>query len=270
MSKMIDIDTNYEIISKDFEGQELQFLKKDNRVWITAQTIASGLEIDKKNVFQIFANSKALLEEHSTTMKIMVVDNKRRKVRVFNKTAFIWIAIRSNSPKALPFQQWVLKVIDEIMTKGFYFENEALQNYVKYLVSEQIENRFFTHKKKGQKVLFPLKISKLNHVIEFLPLFFKTHSHRVSRSIKPALHNKLVLQTDFVRAYDKWADNQEYESLISLVQLGRLQSKLLGWDIHPSTVHFTDEGSQSVKNEYGIIFFEKEVSNLLKIKKDVL
>ncbi len=260
------VNTNYEIVVRDFNGKSTEFLKKDNQVWVTAQTIASGLGINKYNVLQIFANSKALLEKHSTNMKIISVDNKRREVRVFNKTAFIWIAVRSNSPIALPFQQWVLNVIDEIMTKGFYFENETLQNYVKYLVSEQIEKRFFIHKKKGRRVLIPLKLSKLNQVLEFLPIFHKTHSYKVSRSRKPELHDKLVLQTDFVRAYDKWALTQGYESLISLTELGRLQSKLLGWNIRPTTVHFTNEGSQSVKNEYAIIFFEKEVSNLLKIK----
>ena len=54
-----------------------------------------------------------------------MMHDQRREVRIFDKTAFIWIAVRSNSPKALPFQEWVLNIINVIMEKGYYIERPA-------------------------------------------------------------------------------------------------------------------------------------------------
>jgi len=95
----------YEIIPQDFEGKSIKFIKKDDKVWLTSRTIAKGLNINRNNINQIFHNNKELLEPYSTDMKIISVDNKRREVRVFDRTGFIGICMRSNSSKAVPFQQ---------------------------------------------------------------------------------------------------------------------------------------------------------------------
>ena len=42
--------TEYEIIPKDFEGRDIEFIKKDNKVWLSTRTIAEGLNINKKHI----------------------------------------------------------------------------------------------------------------------------------------------------------------------------------------------------------------------------
>jgi len=115
---------NYEIITENFNGKDIDFIKKDEKVLITARAIARGLEISKDNVNQIYRNHKNLLERHIGEMKIISPQGTRQITRVFDKTAFIWIAVRSNSPKAIPFQEWTIKVIDDVVNKGLYIERQ--------------------------------------------------------------------------------------------------------------------------------------------------
>ena len=114
----------YEIIPRDFKGEEIEFFKKDGKVWIPSYAIAKGLKIQTKNLWYLFDKNKALLEGHTAILQIKMHD-RRREVRIFDKTGFIWMAVKSNSTKALPFQEWVLNVIDEIVVKGYYIEKPA-------------------------------------------------------------------------------------------------------------------------------------------------
>lgn len=109
-------------IIKHYDSKSIDFIKKEGKMWLTSNTMALGLGINKYNILQIYGNNKELLEPYSTNMKIISVDGKRREVRVFDKIGFIGICIRSNSPKAIPFQKWVLQIIEEIEEKGYYIE----------------------------------------------------------------------------------------------------------------------------------------------------
>ena len=111
-----------EYIQDQFEEKDINFIKKEDTIWIPSSSIADGLEIANRNINQIFQNNKALLKDHSTIMLNMMVGNKRRDVRVFDKTGFIWICVKSRSPKAIPFQKWVLNVIDNVVKKGYHIE----------------------------------------------------------------------------------------------------------------------------------------------------
>ena len=114
----------YAIIPMDFKGEEIEFFKKDGKVWIPSYAIAKGLDIETRSVWKIYNNNKVLLGAHTCITQKMMHD-RRREVRIFDKTAFIWITVRSNSPKALRFQEWVLNVIDKIVVKGYYVERSA-------------------------------------------------------------------------------------------------------------------------------------------------
>lgn len=115
---------NCEIVLKKFEDNEIEFIKEDDKIWISTTAIAKGLRLSRDNINQSFYRNRTLLESHSSKI-IIISDNRPRDTRVFDRTGFIYLCIRSNSPKALPFQEWVLNVIDEIMKKGYYIENPA-------------------------------------------------------------------------------------------------------------------------------------------------
>lgn len=115
---------NYEIVLKEFEEEEIEFIKENNKIWISTTAIAKGLGLNRDNILQSYARNRILLESHTSTIKI-IGERGARTTRVFDRTGFIYLCIRSNSPKALPFQEWALNVIDEIMKKGYYIEKSA-------------------------------------------------------------------------------------------------------------------------------------------------
>lgn len=116
---------NYEIIARDFEGVDIDFIKKDKEIWISTTAIAKGLGLSRDNINQSYHRNKHLLESHTTNIKI-ISEKGPRNTRVFDRTGFIYLCIRSNSPNAIPFQEWVLNVIDEIMEKGYYIEKSLM------------------------------------------------------------------------------------------------------------------------------------------------
>ncbi len=131
--------SNENFIIKIFDGQEINFIERDNKPWITSRAIADGLGIDRTNVLQIYHNNKELLDPYTCVMKI-ISQGQNRDVRIFDKVGFIGVCMRSNSPRALPFQQWTLRVIDEIEKKGYFIANDRdLIDILKNVVLEQKE-----------------------------------------------------------------------------------------------------------------------------------
>lgn len=129
---------NKELIIKEFEGSNIDFIERDGKVWLTSNTIAKGLDIDFTNLNRIYHKNKELLDPYTCIVNIDYADQKR-KVRVFDKVGFIGICMRSKSPKALPFQQWVLKVIEEIEEKGF-FMNPKVRAYMSKVFPKMVDN----------------------------------------------------------------------------------------------------------------------------------
>ena len=114
---------HYDLISKEFNGKQIEFIHKDGNVWISSSAIARGLGIDRKNLNRLYHNNRELLEQFSTVIKD---EDGKRMLRVFDRTGFIGICWRSNSPNALPFQQWALNVIDSVLETGQYIEKRNL------------------------------------------------------------------------------------------------------------------------------------------------
>lgn len=117
-----DKTENYELVLQEFEGSSIKFIKKDDKIWISSSSIATGLDISRDNVNQIYYSNKMLLEPYIRNMKVISDDNRPREVRVFDKTGFIGVCMRSNSARAVPFQKWALNIIDNVLNKGFYIE----------------------------------------------------------------------------------------------------------------------------------------------------
>lgn len=116
----------YELIPRDFKGNKINFFKQEEKIWISSSAIARGLDLDRTNISQSYFRNKQLLESHTTVIPI-ITEKGSRDTRVFDRTGFIWICVRSNSPNALPFQEWVLNVIDEVLNKGYYIETPKNQ-----------------------------------------------------------------------------------------------------------------------------------------------
>jgi len=69
----------------------------------------------------------------------MTPQGTQQNTRVFDKVGFIGVCMRSNSPKALPFQQWTLSIIEEIERKGYYIARD--KDIIENLIIEQRKQR---------------------------------------------------------------------------------------------------------------------------------
>ncbi len=162
-----------DFIIKVFEGQEIDFIERENKIWITARAIAKGLGIHKDNILQIYYNNKDLLNPYSTTMKISSPQGTQQNTRVFDKVGFIGICMRSKSPRALPFQQWTLNIIEEIENKGYYISDKFLRDYANNRIMELLKDLFRKQERhisffKNAKEEFKLIKSELNEIDEKL------------------------------------------------------------------------------------------------------
>lgn len=119
-------EVKYQISKSNFNDLEVEFLvTPENDFWITSTEIARALNINTSSVWKIYNRHKDVLESHSSIANLDMGD-RPRDTRIFDKTGCIFIGIRSNSDEAIPFQEWVLNVIDNIVKKGFHIEKANL------------------------------------------------------------------------------------------------------------------------------------------------
>ncbi len=160
-----------DFIIKVFEGQEIDFIEIENKIWITSSAIAKGLDIDRKNINQIYINNRELLDPYTAIMKIMTPQGTQQNTRLFDKVGFIGICMRSKSPRALPFQQWTLNIIEEIENKGYYISDKRLRDYANNRIMELLKDLFRKQERhisffKNAKEEFKLIKSELNEIDE--------------------------------------------------------------------------------------------------------
>ena len=71
---------NENFIVKIFKDQEIDFIERENKIWITSRGIAKGLETTRKVVLGIYNRHKDEVEEYSSVLKIKTVDGKIRDI----------------------------------------------------------------------------------------------------------------------------------------------------------------------------------------------
>ncbi len=70
---------------------------------------------------------------------------------------------------------------------------------------------------------------------------------------------KIVLLTDFIEQYDKYARMRGYDTLKNLKELAHLQSQVLGFDIKPTTIYFRNSTDGTTDKKHGCIFYYDEI-----------
>lgn len=146
-------EENYEIFTKQFEEKEIDLIKKDGKVWLSSSGIAKGLDIHRSNVNQSFYRHRDLLEKHSSDIQI-ITEVGPRETRIFDRTAFTFLAVRSNSDKALLFQEWVLNVIDNIINKGYHIEKVKDPYDLFVRQADMLKEAFLILKENDEKIRF--------------------------------------------------------------------------------------------------------------------
>lgn len=116
---------NYEIIPRDFNGNEIDFIENKEDIWITAEALGFGLEYKnpRKDIMQLYYRHKDELEEYSSILNLSTEAGKR-ETTVFSEMGAYLLIMFSNQSKAKEFRKWVVNVIKEIRGKGFYIEKQ--------------------------------------------------------------------------------------------------------------------------------------------------
>ena len=113
---------------------EVSTLIKDDTIWLTQKSMAHlfgvNLPAISKHLKNIFEEGE--LEINSTVSKMEIVQNEggrevKRSIDFYNLDAIISVGYRVSSQKATRFRQWVTKVLNEYIRKGFVMDDERLK-----------------------------------------------------------------------------------------------------------------------------------------------
>jgi len=263
---MMDVE---EKIVKYYKEREIDFIEKNNKTWITSRAIAEGLEIDRTNINQIFHNNKELLEPYSAVMKIITPQGTRQNTRIFDKTGFFGICLRSNSPRALPFQKWVLKVIDEIDKKGYYIDAgsdifpiigqlvESVSDLRNDLLTLKGRRRSFTKKK--PRYSYKEAIECIKPIIEF----FRKNEEKYTQYRD--VQYRIILTKDFLDSYNKYAMRKKELLLKNLTSFSAIESAILKREIKATAIRVRNINKQDdMKQVWGVHFYIDELERIFE------
>lgn len=177
-----------------FEGQQIDFIKYNGDCWITAESIAKGLDLaDYRVVQNIFNRHKQVIEPYSLVIKLMT-NGPGRSSRIFNRTGTLAIILFSRSPKAIAFQKWVLDVLDEIIHTGSYNPDNATLPSIQLTINQlqkQVESL--------QSQLYQISIHNSN----ITPIL--TNNNNYNSKLRISAENQQILHKIFNRF-----DNQNF------------------------------------------------------------
>lgn len=120
-------DKNYEIIQKDFNGNEIRFIESENDILITAEALGIGLEYKNPriSVMKLYYSHQDELEEYKGVIELVTPGGKQ-ETTVFREMGAYLLIMFSNQPRAKDFRKWVIRVIKEIRKKGYYNERSMM------------------------------------------------------------------------------------------------------------------------------------------------
>ena len=146
---------NYEIIQKNFDGNEIDFVKREDDIWITAEALGVGLEYKNPriSIMKLYSSHRDEIEEYSSVIET-VTKAGRRETTVFSEMGAYLLIMFSNQSKAKKFRKWVVKVVSEIRKTGSYIEkvDNPYDLFIKQ--AENIKQIWIGLKEQNKKLLF--------------------------------------------------------------------------------------------------------------------
>lgn len=116
---------NYEIIPKSFDGNEIDFIEREDDIWITSEALGFGLEYKnpRKSIMNLYFSHRDEIEDYKGVIDLMTPGG-RQETTIFSEMGAYLLIMFSKQPKAKEFRKWVINVIKEIRRKGFYIEKQ--------------------------------------------------------------------------------------------------------------------------------------------------
>lgn len=203
MSKLICVKQgNIVNINCDF------YQDQDGEIYMTGEQIGNclGYAYPIQAITKIFKKNEARLIKNSVVVKLASTDGKKYKTRLYNEQGIYFIAMRSDTEKALDFQEAVAGIIKDLRKR--YAKREALR----------ISRRNLTDVIRDEIPDSPHKKFKYKH---FTDLVYKAaigcsaKKFRQMHGLDKDANIREYLSTEQLKAVDK------YESLVKdLIRMG--------------------------------------------------
>lgn len=106
-------------LAERFGESRITFLEIDGEKWIKAADCAKALDYKnyKTTVSQFIETNKELLGSTVQNICTVACDGKKRDQWFFNENGLIAFLIKTNKPKAVPFQRWAIDVLSKELEK---------------------------------------------------------------------------------------------------------------------------------------------------------
>ena len=203
MSKLICVKQgNIVNINCDF------YQDRDGEIYMTGEQIGRclGYSDPMRAISKIHQRNKERLDKFSTVVRLTTVDNKKRKVRIYNEQGIYFIAMRSDTEKALDFQEAVASIIKDLRKR--YAKREALR----------ISRRNLTDVIRDEIPDSPHKKFKYKHFTDLVytvAIGCSAKKFRQMHGLDKDANIREYLSTEQLKAVDK------YESLVKdLIRMG--------------------------------------------------
>ena len=203
MSKLICVKQgNIVNINCDF------YQDQDGEIYMTGEQIGRclGYKNPVQSISNIFKRFENRLVKNSVLTKLMSTDGKKYKTRLYNEQGIYFIAMRSDTEKALDFQEAVAGIIKELRKR--YAKREALR----------ISRRNLTDVIRDEIPDSPHKKFKYKHFTDLVytvAIGCSAKKFRQMHGLDKDANIREYLSTEQLKAVDK------YESLVKdLIRMG--------------------------------------------------
>ena len=158
----------YEIIPKDFNGNEIDFISKEEDIWITAETLGIGLEYNdpRINIMRLFHRHKDEIEEYSSVIELTTEAGMRKTTvevgEVFNGSPITLRKYRISEEGLKKLNERQRKVIEHLKV----YKRISRSEYAKLTdcsertafrdLGELMKNKIVIRKGKSKKTYYEL------------------------------------------------------------------------------------------------------------------
>jgi prophage antirepressor-like protein len=106
-----------DLISYDFNGNDIQLVPHDGDFWVTGEAVGGALGYldPSRDIAKVYKRNQKELQNYSCVVKLPTQvgngNGQKRRVRVYNEEAIMIITMLSRQPKAAEFRVWAVQIL---------------------------------------------------------------------------------------------------------------------------------------------------------------
>ena len=112
-------------MTRYFEKTPVEFIENDGNLWITMEAVgkALGYSNPTKAISNLISRYPDEFKGFTSFLKVRNEgDIQQRTITILSRDAINLVCMLARTEKAKTFRHWVLKILREVQTKGYYFD----------------------------------------------------------------------------------------------------------------------------------------------------